>query len=173
MAIAIAFLIWLFGVLIFQPLATMLGSPFIFGLIGLNSLISGIILIALVFVFLGIFGEVLDIAGALAEYAAAYSRKETSDEKVERYRLAFRGIAYVLLAVVAYLLFLPFIAGIVPVLAGIVLVILVIWAIFVLFRTGRLFSGEIERWAAEFPRNVEPERQNTTLTEQQTQYRDE
>jgi len=108
--IAIAFLIWLFGVLIFLPLANMLGDPFVFGLIGLGSLISAIILIALVIVIFGIFREVLDITDALAGYAAAaYSRKETSDEKVERYRRAFRGIAYVLLAVIAFLFFLPFI----------------------------------------------------------------
>ena len=172
--VVIAFLIWLFGVLIFLPLATMLGNPFLFGLIGLDSLISGIILVALVIIVLGIFGEVLDVAEAVAGYAAAaYSRGETPDEKVERYRLAFRGIAYVLLAVVAFLFFLPFIAGIFPVLAGIVLVILVLWAIFVLFRTGRLFSGEIERWAAEFARKVESERQDMALKEQQAQYREE
>ncbi len=158
--VAIAFLIWLFGVLIFQPLAGMLGDPFIFGLIGLKSLISGIILIALVFIFIGIFKEVLDVTDALAGYAAAaYSKADTPDEKVGRYRRAFRGIAYVLLAVIAFLFFLPFIAGIIPVLAGIILVILVIWAVFVLFRTGRLFSGEIERWAADFTRKVESERQ--------------
>ena len=153
----------LFRSLIFQPLAGMLGDPFIFGLIGLKSLISGIILIALIFIFIGIFKEVLDVTDALAGYAAAaYSKADTPDEKVGRYRRAFRGIAYVLLAVIAFLFFLPFIAGIIPVLAGIILVILVIWAVFVLFRTGRLFSGEIERWAADFTRKIESERQETT-----------
>jgi len=171
--IAIAFLIWLFGVLIFLPLANMLGDPFVFGLIGLGSLISAIILIALVIVIFGIFREVLDITDALAGYAAAaYSRKETSDEKVERYRRAFRGIAYVLLAVIAFLFFLPFIAGIIPVLAGIVLIILVLWAILVLFRTGRLFSGEIERWAAELTQKIESQRQETA-PEERDEYRSE
>lgn len=158
--VVVAFLIWLFGVLIFQPLANMLGDPLIFGLVGLGSLISAIILIALVLIFIGIFKEVIDVTNALAGYAAAaYSRKETSDEKLERYQRAFRGIAYVILAVIAFLFLLPFIAGIIPVLAGIVLVILVIWAIFILFRSGRLFSGEIERWAADATRKIESHRE--------------
>ncbi|MFA7070998.1 MAG: hypothetical protein WC138_00660, partial [Methanoculleus sp.] len=89
------------------------------------------------------------------------------------YQRAFRGIAYVLLAVIAFLFFLPFIAGIIPVLAGIVLVILVIWAILVLFRTGRLFSGEIERWAADFSRQVESQRQEMALREQQAEENNE
>lgn len=165
--VAIAFLIWLFGVLIFLPLARMLGDPFLFGLIGFASLISGIILIALVIIFFGIFKEVLDVTDAFAGYAAAaYSRSETSDEKVERYRGAFRGIAYVLVAVFAFLFFLPFLAGIIPVLAGIVLVILVLWAILVLFRAGKLFSGEIEQWAASFTQKVETRRQEIASEEQ-------
>ncbi|WP_292393651.1 hypothetical protein [Methanoculleus sp. UBA303] len=172
--LAIAFLIWIFGVLIFLPLAKVLGNPFLFGLIGLDSLISAIILVALVIVVFGIFREVLDVTDALAGYVTgAYSRGETPDEQVERYRLAFRGIAYVLLAVIAFLFFLPFIAGIFPVLAGIILVILVLWAILVLFRTGRLFSGEIERWAAEFSQKIELQRQDMALKEQLAEDRNE
>ncbi|NLB00294.1 MAG: hypothetical protein GX837_04915 [Methanomicrobiales archaeon] len=172
--IVTAFLIWLFGVFVFQPLATMLGDPSFFGLIGLSSLISGIILVALVIIILGIFKEVLDVTDAIAGYAAvAYSRGDTPEERVTRYRRAFRGIAYVLLVVIAYLFFLPFIAGIFSVLAGIILILLVLWAIIVLFRVGRLFSGEIERWAAEFTQKIESERQDMALKEQQTEYREE
>ncbi len=158
--IAIAFLIWIFGVLIFVPLARSLGNPFVFGLLFLDSLISFIILIALAIVIVGIIREVIDVTDALAGWAAAaYSREETPDETVRRYQLAFRGIAYVVLAVIAYLFFLPFLAGIFNVLAGIVLVILVIWAIIVLFRVGREFSEEIEQWTARFTQSVESMRQ--------------
>lgn len=172
--VAIAFLIWLFGVLIFVPLAKALGNPFVFGLIFLDSLISAIILVALALIIFGIFREVLDVTDALAGYAAgAYARTEAPDEKVERYRLAFRGIAYVLLAVVAFLFFLPFIAGIFPALAGVVLVVLIIWAILVLFRTGRLFSDEIERRTADFARRVESQRREMAQEEQQEERRTE
>lgn len=130
--------------LVFQPIAKILGDPFLFGLMGFGSRTSGAILVAFVIITFGIFKEVLDIANALAGYAAAaYSRKETSGKKVERYRRAFRGIAYLTLAAIASLFFLPFIAGINSALAGIVLVILVFWAIIVLFRTDWLFTGEI------------------------------
>jgi hypothetical protein len=169
--IAIAFLIWLFGVLIFVPLARALGNPFVFGLLFLDSLIAAIILVALALIIVGIIREVLDVTDGIAGYAAgAYAKEETPDEKVERYRLAFRGIAYVLLAVIAYLFFLPFIAGIYPALAGIVLIILVIWAILVLFRTGRVFSGEIEMKIAEFTRRIEAERQSEEERDEQAQY---
>jgi hypothetical protein len=167
--VAIAFLIWLFGVLIFVPLAEALGNPFVFGLIGLSSLISGIILVALALVIVSIIREVLDATDGLAGYAAAaYATDETPDEKVERYRLGFRGIAYVLLAVVAYLFFLPFIAGIFNVLAGIVLIIILIWGILVLFRVGRIFSDEIEKKTADFTRKVEEERQRSREKAQQS-----
>ena len=70
-----------------------------------------------------------------------------------------------LLAVILFLFLLPFIAGIIPVLAGIVLVVLVILAILVLFRTGRLFSVEIERWAADVTRKIESHREEMEWNE--------
>jgi len=38
--LAVAFIIWLLAVLVFQPLGDFLGNPFIFGLIGMKAIIS-------------------------------------------------------------------------------------------------------------------------------------
>ncbi|WP_342677483.1 hypothetical protein [Methanofollis sp. UBA420] len=154
--IVIAFLIWLFAVYIFIPLAGSLGDPTFLGLIGLQPLISAIVIVALIIVFLAILKEIIDVTNAVAGYATlAFSKGEVSDEKLERYQTGFRLIGYVLIAVLAYLFFLPLIAGVLGVLAGVVLVLLVIWAIIVLFQAGRIFSVEIEQKAVDFSKRVE------------------
>ncbi|WP_298667152.1 hypothetical protein [uncultured Methanofollis sp.] len=167
--IVIAFLIWLFAVYIFIPLAGSLGDPTFLGLIGLQPLISGIVIIALIIVFLAILKEIIDVTNAVAGYATlAFSKGEVSDDKLERYQTGFRLIGYVLLAVVAYLFFLPLIAGVLGVLAGVVLVLLVIWAIIVLFQAGRIFSVEIEQKAVEFSKRVEKLKETPPAEEKKT-----
>ncbi|MDD4255151.1 MAG: hypothetical protein PHP59_07210 [Methanofollis sp.] len=167
--IVIAFLIWLFAVYIFIPLAGSLGDPTFLGLIGLQPLISAIVIVALIIVFLAILKEVLDVTNAIAGYATlAFSKGEVSDAKLERYQTGFRLIGYVLLAVLAYLFFLPLIAGVLGVLAGVVLVLLVIWAIIVLFQAGRIFSVEIEQKAVDFSKRVEKLKEATPEEKKET-----
>ncbi|MFP3946323.1 MAG: hypothetical protein ACLFVI_05410 [Archaeoglobaceae archaeon] len=154
--LVVAGLIWLFAVLVFQPLANTLGDPFLFGLIGMTALISGIVLIALVLIFLRIIKEVGDLTYGIAGLTAlSFSRGETSESKLERYRSGFRWLGYVVVAVVAYLFFLPIIAGLHPTLAGIILVVLLIWAILMLLRVGGVFSEDIEKKAGEISQRVE------------------
>jgi hypothetical protein len=160
--IGIAFLIWLFAVYIFIPLAGTLGDPTFLGLIGLQPLISAIVIVALIIIFLAILKEIIDVTNAVAGYATlAFSKGEVSEEKLGRYQTGFRLIGYVLLAVIAYLFFLPLIAGVIGALAGVVLVLLVIWAIIVLFQAGRIFSVEIEQKAADFSKKVEKLKETT------------
>jgi hypothetical protein len=167
--IVIAFLIWLFAVYIFIPLAGSLGDPTFLGLIGLQPLISAIVIVALIIVFLAILKEIIDVTDAVAGYATlAFSKGEVSDEKLERYQTGFRLIGYVLLAVLAYLFFLPLIAGVLGVLAGVILVLLVIWAIIVLFQAGRIFSVEIEQKAVDFSKRVEKLKETTPAEEKKT-----
>jgi hypothetical protein len=167
--IVIAFLIWLFAVYIFIPLAGTLSEPTFLGLIGLQPLISAIVIIALIIVFLAILKEIIDVTNAVAGYATlAFSKGEVSEEKLERYQTGFRLIGYVLLAVIAYLFFLPLIAGVLGVLAGVVLVLLVIWAIIVLFQAGRIFSVEIEQKAVDFSKRVEKLKETPVAEEKKT-----
>lgn len=154
--LVVAALIWLFAVLVFQPLANTLGDPFLFGLIGMTSLISGIVLIALAIIFLRIIKEVGDLAYGIAGLATlSFSRGETSESKLESHRSGFKRLGYVIVAVIAYLFFLPIIAGLHPTLAGIVLIVLLIWAIMMLFRVGGVFSDDIEKKAGELSQRVD------------------
>ncbi|MFP4559329.1 MAG: hypothetical protein ACLFO6_07530 [Archaeoglobaceae archaeon] len=154
--LVVAALIWLFAVLVFQPLANTLGDPFLFGLIGMTSIISGIVLIALVIIFLRIIKEVGDLTYGVAGLATlSFKRGEVSENVLEKYRSGFKWIGYVIVGVVAYLFFLPIIAGLHPTLAGIVLVILLIWAIMMLFRAAGMFSEDIEKKAGELSQRVD------------------
>ncbi|XRO74718.1 hypothetical protein ACO3TA_04820 [Methanocaldococcus sp. 28A] len=143
--LVIAGLIWLFGVLVFIPIADMLGNPYLFGLTALKPIISAIVFIALVYIFLKIvkdFGELMD--GVADIIASKISGERTTADKLKRYRRGLRGLAYLIVAIIAYLFFLPIMAGMSPVIAGIVLIILVIWGVIVLINIGNIFSDEIE-----------------------------
>jgi len=143
--LVVAGLIWVFGILVFIPIADMLGNPYLFGLTALKPIISAIITIALIIVLLRVtkdFGELTDGVADIIAVKLAGSR--VNEEKLKRYRRGLRGFAYLIVAIIAYLFFLPVISGITPVLAGIVLIILVLWAVVVLINIGDIFSDEIE-----------------------------
>ncbi len=150
-----AFLIWLFGVLVFLPLARSLKDPTVLGLVGLEKVIAAIIIIAIAIILVKILREVRDITDALAGLVALYFTEETSEEKLSKYRVAFRGLGYVVVVVIAYLFFLPFFAAIFTAFAGIILIVILIWALMVLFRVGGAFSEDIEKKAGELSRKVE------------------
>jgi len=143
--LVVAGLIWAFGILVFIPIADMLGNPYLFGLTAVKPIISAIIAIALIIVLLRVtkdFGELMDGIADIIAVKLAGSR--VNEEKLKRYRRGLRGLAYLIVAIIAYLFFLPVISGITPVLAGIILIILVIWAVVVLINIGHIFSEEIE-----------------------------
>ncbi|ACX72155.1 conserved hypothetical protein [Methanocaldococcus vulcanius M7] len=143
--LVVAGLIWLFGILVFIPIADMLGNPYLFGLSALKPIISAIIAIALIIVLLRVtkdFGELMD--GVADIIAVKLAGKRVNEEKLKKYRRGLRGLAYLIVAIIAYLFFLPVISGITPVLAGIILIVLVLWAVTVLINIGHIFSEEIE-----------------------------
>lgn len=154
--LAVAFIIWLLAVLVFQPLGDFLGNPFIFGLIGMKAIISGVVIIALVIILLKILKNILMLTDGISDMVAVkFMKDDLNEEKLQHYRSGFRGLGYVLLAIIAYMFFLPLLAGIFAALAGIVLVLLIIWAIFVVIRVGNIFSEDIERKAAEITKKFE------------------
>lgn len=154
--LAVAFIIWLLAVLVFQPLGDFLGNPFIFGLIGMKAIISGVVIIALIIILLKILKNILMLTDGISDMVAVkFMKDDLNEEKLKHYRSGFRGLGYVLLAIIAYMFFLPLLAGIFAALAGIVLVLLIIWAIFVVIRVGNIFSEDIERKAAEITKKFE------------------
>ncbi|MDY6865578.1 MAG: hypothetical protein SVY15_06385 [Halobacteriota archaeon] len=149
--LGLAFLIWLFGVLVFLPLSRSLTDPTLMGLIGLDKIVSAIMLVVLIVILLRILKEVKDVTDAFAGYATLWlSGEEASEERIHKYRTAFRGIGYIIVAIIAYLFFLPFIAGIFRALAGLILIVLVLVVIAILFTVGDAFSEHIETHAVKF-----------------------
>ncbi len=149
--IAVAALIWVFGQFVFVPLAQT------FALFGyeLAPIVSAIVIVALLIVLLRAAFALRDTADALAGIAAVgVSKSTTEDIHVQNYQKGFRGILYVVYAVVIYLFFYAFLAAIHPVAAGLVLIALVIWSIIVLFQVGGVFSAAIEEWSGRWVQRV-------------------
>lgn len=148
----IATLIWIFGLVIFVPLAQS------FELFGFNlaPIVSFIVVVGLVLVLVRVAFEVRDTADGLAGISAvAASRATTESVHVENYQRGFRGLFYILYAVAIFLFFFAFLAAIHPVLAGVVLIVIVIWAVVELFYIGHGFSKAVEEWSGRAVRRVE------------------
>ncbi len=145
--IVVAAVLWLFGLLVFVPLAVSLPPPFENAPFTWAQIIQWIVLISLIIVLIRMVYDLRDTADGLAGIAAVSVSKATTEaEHVESYQKGFRGIIYVLYAAIIYLLLIPFLSPVFPPLAGIVLIILVLWAIIVLFRVGGVFSKAVEDW---------------------------
>lgn len=151
--IFIAALIWIFGQLIFVPLAGTFEPLFGFDL---GPIISLIIVAALILVLVRVAFELRDTADALAGISAvAASRATTESVHVENYQRGFRGLFYILYAIIIFLFFFTFLATIHPALAGVVLVVIVIWAVVELFYIGSGFSKAVEEWSGRAVNRVE------------------
>jgi len=149
--ILVAGLIWLFGGLVFVPLAEG------FSLFGfdLAPIVSAIVIVALLVVLVRAALDIRRTADALAGIAAVSASKETTVEaNLSNYRTGFRGLFYVLFAVLIYLFFLAFLVAINPAFAGFALVVLVIWSIIVLVRVADGFSRGIEEWSRAVVKRV-------------------
>lgn len=158
--ILVAGLIWLFGELIFVPLAR---SFQLFGF-QLAPIISAIVLVALLVVLVRAALDIRRTADALAGAAAvSVSKESTVEANLKNYRTGFRGLFYVLFAVLIYLFFAAFLTTIHPVAAGVVLVVLVIWSIIVLVRVADGFSRGLEDWSRDVVHKA-GERVETTET---------
>ncbi len=141
----VAVAIWGMGLLVFIPIADLLSNPDLFGLTALKPLISLIITLSLIYVLLKVardFGELTD--GIADIIAAKLAGNRVTDEKLNRYRKGFRGLAYLIVVIIAFLFFLPILANIAVVIPGIILILLVIWAAVVLINIGDIFEDEIE-----------------------------
>jgi len=148
LGITAAVLVWLFGRLIFIPISQGIewyGYP-------LPQILNFIILVALAVFVLRIFVDVRravdGVAGlAACEIGAPY---DVTPEEVEHYRTALRGIFYVIVVSLSFLLFSDYLALIHPSLSGVVLIAIVIWAIYQIWRVVKAISGEIRRYSTEW-----------------------
>ncbi|NIU81132.1 hypothetical protein GWN63_02665 [Candidatus Bathyarchaeota archaeon] len=133
-----AFLIWLFGVLVFIPLASNLNWQ--------TRVFCSLILFA-AFTLLLLRGlpnlkKLIDAFSILP--ARKYSLEKGLD--YEKSLLMFRQAFYIISAIVLYLLYLPFLANFHPSLSGIVLILLLIWIFFLSLGTLTILWQEIIGW---------------------------
>jgi len=143
-----AILLWLFGNLIFIPISEGIewfGYP-------LTQILTFIILVGLAIFVMRILVDVRRAVDALAglascEIGAPY---DVTPAEVDHYKTALRGILYVIIVSLAFLLFSDYLTLIHPALSGVVLIAIVVWAIFEIWRAVKAISEEIRRYSAEW-----------------------
>jgi hypothetical protein len=148
LGVVTAILLWLFGNLIFIPIAQGIewfGYP-------LPQILTFIILVGLAIFLLRILVDVRRAVDALAGLAACEigAPYDVTPAEVGHYKTALRGILYVIIVSLAFLLFADYLALIHPALSGVVLIAIVVWAIFEIYRAVKAISEEIRRYSAEW-----------------------
>ncbi|MDP7081451.1 MAG: hypothetical protein QF415_16260 [Candidatus Undinarchaeales archaeon] len=148
-----AYLIYLFGMNAFIPLADSLGLTI--GGLAVSQVTSVVVLCAMALLVYRSLSELRDIAEALAKFLAVQVGEDVTDEEVEDYRTAIRGLITVGAIVIALYFFLGMLRGINVVVAGVVYIIAVLYCIMLLLRTGSALEREIGAWAEEKARRLD------------------
>lgn len=159
LSIGAAILIWIFGEMVFLPIAKGMTQEFMG--YPVHSIISLIIVIALAIIIFTVFIDIRRLTGGMAGVLAYHFGKasgEISVETYKNYRTALDGVLYVIIVSLAYLLFANYLAEINPVIPAILLVLIVIWAVFALWRSCKAIATVIgrytSRWADELEKQV-------------------
>jgi hypothetical protein len=150
--ISAAALIWLFGKLVFLPIAE--GIDF-FGY-PLPEFLNFVILVALVVIVFKVIVDIRKFIDGLAGYASIVigADYDVTEEEVTHYKKALGGLFDVIVVSLAYMLFVDYFSGIHPAIAGVTLLALVIWAIFKLWGVVQSISGEIRRYTSKWSRKA-------------------
>jgi hypothetical protein len=136
-----ALLIWLFGNLVFIPLANSLNWQ----TRAFCTLIFFVTFTLLVFRALPSLKKLIDA------FSVPLARKYGSKKGLtyENSLILFRHILYIISAVVLYLLYFPFLANFHPAISGIVLILVLIWIFFLALRILLILSFKILQWLYE------------------------
>jgi len=156
LSIGAAILIWIFGEMIFLPIAKGMTQQF-FGY-PIYSIISFIIVVALALIIFTVFIDIRRLTGGIAGVLAYHFGKasgEVSVEACKNYRTVLDGILYVIVVSLAYLLFASYLAKIHPAIPAVLLILIVIWAIFALWRSCKAIATVIGRYASKFAEELE------------------
>lgn len=156
LSVAAAILIWLFGSLVFLPIAQGMEQMF-FGY-PVEAIVSFVIIVALAVIIFTVFVDVRRLTGGLAGVLAYQFGKVSGEVKIEsykHYRTALDGVLYVFIVVLTYLLFANYLAQIHPAIPAIVLILIVIWSIFALWRSARAIAAEIGKYTGKMADEIE------------------
>lgn len=133
-----AFLIWLFGNLVFIPLASTLNWQ-------TRVFCSLIFFVAFTLLVLRAFPGLKRLIDAFSVFPARkYGLKKGLS--YENSLVLFRHIMYIISAVILYLLYFPFLASFHPSISGIVLILVVIWIFFLALRILPILFPKILEW---------------------------
>jgi len=147
-----AVLIWLFGKLVFLPIAE--GIDF-FGY-PLPEILNFTILVALVVIVFKSIVDVRKLIDGVAGYASLIigADYDVTEQEVSHYKTALGGLFDVVIVSLAYMLLVDYFSGIHPAIAGVTLLVLVVWSIFKLWAVVQSISGEIRRYTAKWSRKA-------------------
>jgi hypothetical protein len=159
LSVGAAILIWLFGQMVFIPIAK--GMEQVFLGYPVHAIISFIFVVTLAIIIFTVFIDIRRLTGGIAgvlAYQFGKASGEISVESFRHYRIALDGILYVIIVSLTYLLFAQYLGDINPAIPAIVLILIVIWSIFALWRSCRAIAAEIGRyttkWADELERQA-------------------
>lgn len=156
LSVGAAVLIWIFGQMIFLPIAKEMTQEFVG--YPVHSIISLIIIVALAIIIFTVFIDVRRLTGGAAGVLAYHFGKvsgEVSVDTYKNYRTALDGILYVIVVSLAYILFASYLAEIHPAIPAIILILIVIWAIFALWRSCRAIATVIGKYTSEWAEELE------------------
>lgn len=156
LSVGAAVLIWIFGQMIFLPIAKEMTQEFVG--YPVHSIISLIIIVALAIIIFTVFIDVRRLTGGAAGVLAYHFGKvsgEVSVDTYKNYRTALDGILYVIVVSLGYILFASYLAEIHPAIPAIILILIVIWAIFALWRSCRAIATVIGKYTSEWAEELE------------------
>ena len=133
-----AFLIWLFGILVFIPLASSLNWQ-------TTVFCTLIFFIAFTLLILRALPGLKKMIDAFSIFPARrYGLKKGLNYKNSV--MLFRHLSYIISSVILYLLYFPFLANFHPSISGIVLILVLIWIFFLTLRLLPVVSQKILEW---------------------------
>lgn len=156
LSIGAAILIWVFGQMLFLPIAKGMAQEFVG--YPVYSIISFVIIVALALIIFTVFVDIRRLTGGMAGVLAYHLGKASGEMSVESYknfRTALDGILYVVVVSLAYLLFASYLAEINPAIPAIVLILIVVWSIFALWRSCKAIANVIGRYTSKWADEME------------------
>jgi len=137
----VALLIWLFGVLVFIPIANSINR--ITGLF--CSLVIFVAFSILIYKSISGFQKTIDAFSALL--AKKYVKRLKI--KIEESMILFNNAAYIIFTLILYLLYLPLLNNFHPAISGIVLILILLWILFLSLKILSVFSSRILDWLSK------------------------
>ena len=156
LSIGAAILIWIFGTIVFLPIAKGMSQQFLG--YPVQSIVSFIIVIAMAIIIFTVFVDIRRLTRAMAGLMAYHFGKaggEVDTKNYDNYKNALDGILYVVVVSLAYLLFANYLAEIHPAIPAVLLILIVIWSIFALWRSVRAVARIVGRYTNEMADELE------------------